>query len=99
MLESLGYTLDEIIGKNIVDISAKEFQEKTRIRLQTPSKKSEGRNRTVYLSKGHKRLTMFVRGKVIKRGDQELIFATAREIVREEETGEPLGDEYELWSK
>ena len=99
MLESLGYTLDEITGKNIVDISAKEFQEKTRIRLQTPSKKSEGRNRTVYLSKGHKRLTMFVRGKVIKRGDQELIFAVAREIVREEEFGEPLGDEYELWSK
>ena len=99
MLESLGYTLDEITGKNIVDISAKEFQEKTRIRLQTPSKKSEGRNRTVYLSKGHKRLTMFVRGKVIKRGDQELIFAMAREIVREEEMGEPLGDDYELRSK
>jgi len=99
MLESLGYTLDEITGKNIVDISAKEFQEKTRIRLQTPSKKSEGRNRTVYLSKGHKRLTMFVRGKVIKRGDQELIFAVAREILREEEMGEPLGDDYELRSK
>jgi len=99
MLESLGYTLDEITGKNIVDISAKEFQEKTRIRLQTPSKKSEGRNRTVYLSKGHKRLTMFVCGKVIKRGDQELIFAVAREILREEEMGEPLGDDYELRSK
>lgn len=99
MLESLGYTLDEITGKNIVDISAKEFQEKTRIRLKTPSKKSEGRNRTVYLSKGHKRLTMFVRGKVIKRGDQEVIFAVAREIIREDEMGESLGDEYELWSK
>lgn len=98
MHKSLGYEPDDLTSMNILDITAKDFKEKTRIKLQTTSKKREGRNKTVYLSKDGKRLTMFVRGRVIKRGEHELIFAEAREIVREDEMGESLGSNHEQWS-
>jgi len=87
MYESLGYTLDEITGMNIVDVSAKEFREKTEIRLKTPSRRKEGgRNMTVYLHKDGTRLPVSVRGRVITKENQDFILAVAREIVHEEES-------------
>jgi len=84
--ESLGYTLDEITGMNIVDINAADLREKAGIRLKIATGKKASRFKTVHVSKDGRRKPVSVSIKVIKRGGQEFILGVVREIVREEES-------------
>jgi PAS domain S-box-containing protein len=83
---SLGYTLDEITGMNIVDINPAELRENAEIRVKQASVRKEGRFKTVHVCKDGSRVPVSVRIKVIKRGNQEYILGVVREIVPDEET-------------
>ena len=83
--ESLGYTLDEITGMNIVDINPAELRAKAEIRVKQTSARKGSRFKTMHVRKDGTRVAVSVNNRVIKNGGQEFILGIVREIVHEEE--------------
>jgi len=81
MCESLGYTLDEIIGRNILDFQTEEYKKRIKIRLRLATSKSQGKYKTEYVSKDGTSIPVSVYGKVINLGSKEYILGVGRLIV------------------
>lgn len=81
MCESLGYTLDEIIGRNILDFQTEEYKKRIKIRLRLATSKSQGKYKTEYVSKDGTGIPVSVYGKVINLGSKEYILGVGRLIV------------------
>ncbi|MBN1690401.1 MAG: PAS domain-containing protein [Dehalococcoidia bacterium] len=84
--ECLGYTLDEFIRLNILDINAQELREKTEVSLKKAFVRKQGVFKTIHVHKDGTRVPVYVRVRVVKRGGQEFILGVVREIVGEEES-------------
>jgi PAS domain S-box-containing protein len=82
--KSLGYTAEEIINMNVVDINAEELRRKAKIRVKLVSSQKESRFKTVQVRKDGSRMPVDVRSKVIETGGQRFILGVVREITPEE---------------
>ena len=81
MCESLGYTLDEVIGRNILDFQTEEDKKRIKIRLRLATSKRQGKYKTEYVSKDGTGIPVSVYGKVINLGGKEYILGVGRLIV------------------
>lgn len=80
MCEALGFSLDEMQGRSILDFHTKEHAEKVKIRLKLATPASDGVYNTEYLCKDGTRLPVFTRGRVILLGGTQYILAVARPV-------------------
>jgi PAS domain S-box-containing protein len=80
MYQSLGYTQDEMLGRNIIDFHTREHSERVKIRLKLATPTSHGVYNTEYLCKDGTRLPVFTRGRVILLGGTQYILAVARPV-------------------
>jgi PAS domain S-box-containing protein len=78
MYQSLGYTQDEMLGRNIIDFHTKEHSERVKIRLKLATPTSHGVYNTEYVRKDGTLVLVFTRGKAIHLGGTEYILAVAR---------------------
>jgi len=84
MCKSLHYSKDELLKMNIVDLHIKEQQERTRIRLKSASPRHRTDYKAEYICKDGNRLSMFVRGTLVKFKGIEYVLCVARGKVGEE---------------
>ena len=80
MYESLGYTQDEMLGRNILDFHTKKGAERVKIRLKLATPTSHGIYKTDYLCKDGTLITVSARGKAVQLGGTEYILAVARPL-------------------
>jgi PAS domain S-box-containing protein len=80
MYESLGYTQDDMLGRNILDFHTKKGAERVKIRLQLVTPTSHGIYKTEYVCRDGTLIQVSSRGKVIQRGGKEYILAVARRL-------------------
>jgi len=78
MYGALGYTQDEMLGRDILDFHTKEHAEKVKIRLKLATPASDGVYNTEYLCKDGTMVPVFTRGKAIQLGGTQYILAVAR---------------------
>jgi len=81
--ESLGYTQDEIIKMNVIDINPEELKRRAQNRLKTISSEKGSRFKTVQVRKNGSRMQVDVKSKVIKIGNKEYVLGMVREIIPE----------------
>lgn len=81
--ESLGYTLDEIIKMNVIDINPEELKRRARSRLKTIPLEKVSRFKTVRVRRNGSRMHVEVRSKAMKMADKEYILGVVREIIPE----------------
>ena len=78
MYEALGYTPDEMMGRNILDFHTPEHKERVSIRLKLVTPTSAGIYRTAYLCRDGTMIPVSARGKVIVVGGVQHVLALAR---------------------
>ena len=80
MYESLGYTQDEMLGRNILDFHTKKGAERVKIRLKLATPTSHGIYKTEYMCKDGTLIPVSARGKAVQLGGTEYILAVARPL-------------------
>lgn len=78
--ESLGYTRDEVIGRNILDFHGGHDAERVKLRLKLATPTSQGKYRVSYMCKDGRTVPASSNGKVIKLNGTEYILGVARLI-------------------
>lgn len=79
MCEVLGYTVDEMVGRSILDFQTKEHKERVKIRLQLATPTSQGRYKTAYECKDGTIIPVSAIGKVVNIGGNQYILGVARQ--------------------
>ena len=77
--ESLGYSKEELLNMNILDITAPEFRGKAGIRLKQASEHKEARFDTMGLRKDGLKVNLEVRAKIINQGGKQFVLMVGRE--------------------
>ena len=80
MYESLGYTQDEMLGRNILDFHTKKGAERVKIRLKLVTPTSHGIYKTEYMCKDGTLIQVSARGKAVQLGGKEYILAVVRPL-------------------
>lgn len=78
--ERCGYTREEMLKMNILDITAPELKRRFGIRIKQYSKKKDLRFETVHIARDGSRMPVEVVGKMVKRGGQSFLLGVARQI-------------------
>lgn len=78
--DTRGYSKDELLKMNILDITPAELKERFDIRIKQWSEHKEGVFETIHIGKNGSRMRVEVRGKVIRRGGKPFLLGVAREI-------------------
>ncbi|MCX6005035.1 MAG: PAS domain S-box protein [Chloroflexi bacterium] len=77
--EARGYTREELLQMNILDITAPEFKHKVNIRISQFSQRKESRFNSTHICKNGARIPIEVRGKIIQRGGKSFMLGVARD--------------------
>ena len=80
MYESLGYTQDEMLGRNILDFHTNKGAERVKIRLKLATPTSHATYKTEYVCKDGTLIQVSARGKAVQLGGKEYILAVARPL-------------------
>ena len=77
--ESMGYSKDELLNMNVLEVIAPEFRKKFNIRMKQISEHKEARYKTILIRKDGSQIHMEVRARIIKQGGKQFVLAVARE--------------------
>ncbi|MDD5313403.1 MAG: PAS domain-containing protein [Dehalococcoidia bacterium] len=77
--ETRGYTREELLRMNFLDITTPELRHKAAIRVSQFSEKKESRFHSAHTSKDGVRIPVEIRGKIIKRGGKPFVLCVARD--------------------
>ncbi|MGA2158562.1 MAG: PAS domain S-box protein [Dehalococcoidia bacterium] len=76
--ESMGYSKDELMAMNVLELTAPELSKRFNIRMQQISEHKEARFDTVVVRKDGSRFQIDVRARIIKQGGKPFVLAVAR---------------------
>jgi PAS domain S-box-containing protein len=76
--ESAGYSKDELMAMNVLELTAPEFSKRFNIRLKQMSEHKEARFNTIVIRKDSSRINTEVRAKIIRQGGKQFVLAVAR---------------------
>jgi PAS domain S-box-containing protein len=80
--ESIGYSKDELMAMNVLELTAPELSKKFNIRMKQISEHKEARFNTIVVRKDGSRLNIEVRARIIKQGGKPFALSVARGIPR-----------------
>lgn len=80
MSDAMGYSKDEMVGRNIMDFHTREHRERVNIRLKLATQASTGIYRTQYVCADGSLLKVSVRGRMIEMGGAPHVLGLARPV-------------------